>query len=78
MDAPSYSIGLTQDETKADEVEDIGDDLSKKKLGELKEAEEYSNKNKVEGTLARDDVGGATYSSGLTLDEPEIGTKQFE
>ncbi|KAI3754876.1 hypothetical protein L1987_54668 [Smallanthus sonchifolius] len=63
MDAPSYKVGFTQDETKA---------------GEMKEAEEYSNKNKVEGTLARDDVGGASYSSGLTLDELEIGIKQFE
>ncbi|KAI3807646.1 hypothetical protein L1987_23579 [Smallanthus sonchifolius] len=63
MDAPSYSIGLTQDEPIA---------------GEVQEAEEDSNKNKGEGTLDIVDFGGPSYSSGLKVDEQEFGNKKDE
>ncbi|KAI3754455.1 hypothetical protein L1987_54239 [Smallanthus sonchifolius] len=85
FEAPSYNIGLTQDETP-----DVGHVVNKKQMkgidnsfgfdalnysidltqdetrAEVDEALEYSNQTK-------DDVVLASYSSGLTLDEPKIG-----
>ncbi|KAI3754821.1 hypothetical protein L1987_54612 [Smallanthus sonchifolius] len=89
FDAPNYNIGLTQDETpgygqdvghvvnkKLMEGTDNNFDFDAPNYSidltqdetpaEVNEALEYSKQNK-------DDVILASYSSGLTLDEPEIG-----